>query len=400
LASLAEVWWRQHQRLGPSIPFMDITSEEREVSEQLHTQESPLKSAMFSQVYSERDQLKQADYGDNELEGFELRKWLPNASALHQLLFSSMMLHWNLHAPLPRSQRIGLSTWLGLNRGIAGGGLPESIQTPIYNHLSNAKVPQLWFGPQPVEPQSSTTGEESAVAGGAVIEGWARIVGDGLPVLLGVGSTGVSGTPAAECLHVSSMLSETTASSRRRHPDPRVNQRPVPVHATSLSLGIGACGGGGATASRGRPPTAADSTDAVWLSLCPSLLFLSTGPVDTGTPFAFVSLCEARFMHLDPKTGRLVLQGQAKVDTMAPLRSSSSSASGAASQPPPGQGDAGSKGADMEMLNSHPLQLVLLLQDGRWQSYDLPRLVVEVCDSSALDNWVTLLMDACAPTAT
>jgi len=349
LGSLAEVWWRQHQRFGTSTAFPDLASEEEALRQAAEA---------FAQSPFEENADSNAPR-DRELEGFELRRFVRSSSMLHQLLFSSMMLHWNAHAPLPRSQRISLETWLDLNRGLDGapGTLPDNLLVPIYQLLTTSEIPHLWLGSPQHDVAALPVSDMSTLAQFARVEGWVRIVGDGMPTLLG-STAGNSTAPTADCLHMSSMLSEATASSRRRHPDRCLNTSRDPV-------------GAGGNLLKGRDRQFSDvarGRDAVWLSLCSPLLFLSAGPGSTRTPFAFVNLDGAKLSGIEPARAMFSINGRA------------------------------SCGDDEAGPNTATLQFVLLLPDGRWQHYELPRLVVEVCDRTKLEGWVLYLNEICDAT--
>eukprot|EP00443_Scrippsiella_acuminata_P037724 CAMPEP_0115322526 /NCGR_PEP_ID=MMETSP0270-20121206/81449_1 /TAXON_ID=71861 /ORGANISM="Scrippsiella trochoidea, Strain CCMP3099" /LENGTH=673 /DNA_ID=CAMNT_0002742497 /DNA_START=165 /DNA_END=2183 /DNA_ORIENTATION=- len=350
LGSLAEVWWRQHHRFGMSAAFPDLASEEEALRQAAEA---------FAQSPFEDNADSNAPI-DRELEGLELRRFVRSSAVLHQLLFSAMMLHWNAHAPLPRSQRISLQTWLDLNRGPDGSNedLPDNLLVPIYQLLTSSEIPHLWLGGPKHDVAVPPVSDVSALAQFARVEGWVRIVGDGMPVLLG-STTGNSTAPTADCLHMSSMLSEATASSRRRHPDRCQN--------TSRQYEVG---GGEFFKGRDRQfNDVARGRDAVWLSLCSPLLFLSAGPGSTRTPFAFVNLDGAKLAGIEPAKAMFSING----------RSNCGDDEGVAS-------------------TAATLQLVLLLPDGRWQHYELPRLVVEVCDRTKLEGWVLCLNEICDAT--
>jgi len=314
LGSLAEVWWRQHDRALVTTPQPDMA---------LGDATSP---------------------DDREPMGGDLKRAVRNAGVLHQLFFSTVMLHWSLHGPLPRSQRLDLQDWFEINRSIVGPGedLPESLLAATFRQISAMKIGNLWVSCQDA---SQASPEESALATFAQIEGWSRLVGEGLPTLLG--GHGAQGASAAECLRVSDMLSEATASSRRIAPEWVKDVAASP-------------------ARRAR-------AEVAWLSLCDSLLFFSAGPAADAAPFAFMHLAGAQLCGINAGKARLEIEGRSE-------------------EPPLGKATRGA---------TRPLQLVLLMPDGRWQSYNLPRLVLEVSDRSNLEQWMKHFREGCAaPTAT
>lgn len=63
----------------------------------------------------------------------------------------------------------------------------------------------------------------------------------------------------------------------------------------------------------------------------------------------------------------------------------------------PGKGsitiDGGNAG--FSVSKSIPLQMVFLLPDGRWQSFEIPQLEIEICDRSMLEGWMRHLTELC-----
>merc|ERR1711916_61983 len=58
------------------------------------------------------------------------------------------------------------------------------------------------------------------------------------------------------------------------------------------------------------------SPDAVWLRLCRTLLFFSSGPGD-GAPFAFAQLRASRLTNIEPGKGVFAVDGGARDDERA-----------------------------------------------------------------------------------
>jgi len=361
--SLAEVWWRQHDKLdsGGSLDEFGIGHDSSGITGGLN---QDMVTMLGGELGIER-----------ELTGITLRRLLPNVETLHQLLFSTVMLHWSLHAQLPDARRLSMNAWIEINRGVCGGrDVPTEVQVPIYSTINMAEIEHLQIGAQ----LPSVRGKGSALAGHACLEGWVRINSSDMPLPPGVGMNGDGVLPNAR---MSMMLSEATPSSRRRSPDEAVNQGArQPGAMQQLSSVIGkpvlpqappdllkryqdcpvAPG-----ASPKPPPTNPSAApppgmpDAAWLSLTRSLLFLSASPSEASSPFAFVHLERLRLSRVEPAHGRFVID--------------SGSAEGG-----PG-----------------PVQLVFLLPDGRWQVFDIPELEIEVYDRSSLESWVLQISDQC-----
>jgi hypothetical protein len=342
--SLAEVWWRQHDRKdGPHAVLRA---------------EGKLSLVMPNSM---SDGSSQAATG--ELSGSSLRKLLPSPMVLHQLMFSAMLLHWNLHAPLPDSQRLTLSEWLELNRGIAGnsGDLPEEVLTPIYRILHDQEDVHLQIDPPESQARISPPGT-SAVTDHAQIESWVRVLGSQVRVPKGLSSTH-GDVGSVSCVQMSNMLSEATDTARRQRdicPQPPLT--PTPRQALGVPAGTGSAT---ATFSASKsPPFAAPPQgmpDAAWLSLCSPMLFFSVGPGE-GAPFAFVHLQSVRLLGLEPGKCSITIDG----------------------------GNAG-----FSVGKNIPLQMVFLLPDGRWQSFEIPQLEIEICDRSMLEGWMRHLTELC-----
>mmetsp|Transcript_53359 Transcript_53359/g.115327 ORF Transcript_53359/g.115327 Transcript_53359/m.115327 type:complete len:708 (-) Transcript_53359:187-2310(-) len=325
-SGIAEVWWRQHHRKGTHPP-------------------------------TDLDENVDVDgtLGDAELEGFVLLRQLASPDVLHRLLFSVILLHGNLHGSLKGTGPLTLEGWLAVNDGIASAGrnIPRRVLVSLYHAVARQNVEQLHLGgsasskgspgDKPLPPEEEeveeradakqeTGASHSAVAKHAQVEGWVRIVGRRLPLP----NPGGQKDYGAEYSGVSSVLSEATASSRRHMGEASWPQR---VDASS-SL----------ASAPGAP-----AQDAVWLSLCDAILFLSSSRQQNSSPFAFVYLRVVRFAAIDPPRRTIILDG-----TSGNL--------------------------------AHPalLQMVFLLPDGRWQSYGIPRLEMEMCDDVDFDTWLQL----------
>jgi hypothetical protein len=91
------------------------------------------------------------------------------------------------------------------------------------------------------------------------------------------------------------------------------------------------------------------------------MLFFSVGPGE-GAPFAFVHLQSVRLLGLEPGKCSITIDG----------------------------GNAG-----FSVGKNIPLQMVFLLPDGRWQSFEIPQLEIEICDRSMLEGWMRHLTELC-----
>ncbi|CAK9096122.1 unnamed protein product [Durusdinium trenchii] len=221
---IAQIWWRQHEQLAK-------------------------KEGDDSQAKDE----------DPEVHGMELMRSLGNYDVLHQLMFATILLHWNLYAPLPPSQRVSAEEWLEISAGI----LPE--------HMERSEVDLK----QALEPSAST---------------WARIV-------VGFPSLALTGAQRVENYrHLRSILSESTGpgSTCMASPSPsREGPTPVPVRARAapMSMGFGLEEPDdhlyGFHESAGPGPVGG----RVWLALHGAFLFLSAGP-EPWAPYAFMRVAD------------------------------------------------------------------------------------------------------------
>ena len=84
---IAQIWWRQHEQLAKK----------------------------------EGETAYRGGVGEDggEVQGLELMHVAGSYDVLHQLMFSTVLLHWNLYAPLPRSQRVTTEQWLQIGSGIS-----------------------------------------------------------------------------------------------------------------------------------------------------------------------------------------------------------------------------------------------------------------------------------------
>jgi len=273
--------------------------------------------------------------GKNDLRGFELKQYLSSQDALYHIMFSAIMLHWNLYAPRvgdKETSTITLERWLEINRGLEADGsdVPEHVLSQCYFSICSGFVPQLAIrsapGPARVHHPIRSLGtgvfgssRTSIVSGAASMEGWAFFVGRSLAKWVG--------TPKSA--HMSNIFSEAVKASQV-------------VHQRSWD-------------SHGR--------DRVWVSLCYALLLFSSAPGANEAPYAFVDIRNCR-----PRRG-----------AGASLLISQAVASEEAG------------GVQEDSLEEQPLSIIFLLLDGRWQEFSVPRLELELLEEDDVDLWQHLI---------
>mmetsp|Transcript_43250 Transcript_43250/g.78717 ORF Transcript_43250/g.78717 Transcript_43250/m.78717 type:complete len:704 (+) Transcript_43250:153-2264(+) len=357
---VAQIWWRQHERM----------------------QAKP----------RENQQAREVDI-DGEFEGLRLMQQLSSHHMLHQLMFSTIMLHWSLYAPLPPSQRISAQRWLDMNVGIQGpkGATHSALQqvmSQIYKVISKFFIPhlQIWSreNGQGASKGMMMRNPASARLDEADAEGWARLADRGLPQV-----TGSSGTVTYR--HIRSIHSETSAAGVKHLASPVTSRSDVDGTVGPAPEGLGAPSSVAYKQippafrglSRGLSPMETGDRvrpggERVWLAVHHGLVFFSPKP-HTWAPYAFLQLKPLVIRNIDAPTCMLTLA------------------------PPDLALLGGSKPLQQEPMPGLPLsetpqarvQLVFLLPDGRWQVVEITRLEVQFADHTALEKWVAVCRKHC-----
>jgi len=376
---VAQIWWRQHEQI------------------------KELPQSMVETEHSTED--------SGEVEGMTLMNQLGGYGVLHQLMLSTILLHWNLYAPLPPSQRITPSQWLQLNEDLGADGpedpcganhsMMKHVQILIYNLVSHAFFPQLqiWsragMGLNDALGSLSQEGTFEAPQGPGKDtdghEGWALLVGGSFPTL-----AGSSGTVTYR--HIRSILSEATSTtlslaspatsrSSRPHdapPDHDAVGAGLPPSVTYRHPGLGGASQDNVVVSESKQPVAAGggTTDRVWLALRRSLLFLAPKP-SNWAPYALIHLQGVSVQSVDEAALTL---------SLAMSRSSASKNPENQRLPEP---PAKNEGSPLDPVGPQ-LQLIFLLPDGRWQVLDIPYLQVQLPDKQQLEIWRRSLEEHCS----
>jgi len=381
--AVAQIWWRQHEQIKDKTVVPDA--------------------------------LSGADSG--EVEGLSLMKHVGDHDALHQLMLSAVLLHWNLYSPLPPSQRMTPARWIEMNSGIAAGkgsrddptrtSMLKHIQCLVYNLISHTFYPQLqiWssrcpsgiIGPGmiPKTPSSHPSADESGPpAAGAfaheqgAVDGWASLIGGSFPSLAGSSLT-------VTYRQIRGILSETTSTtlvtpmtsrSSRAGVEPQQEQH----QRHGPQAGVGPDGHSYRHAPSKTPSTVVAQQaveggphgDKVWLSMRHALLFLAPKP-QGWAPYALVHLRGAVVEGWDQASLVLTLASLGRGDNYPRTEMASRAASG--QQRSGGVVGPGDLPSDFD---SPQLQLIFLLPDGRWQVIELPYLQVQLPDLEQLDLWL------------
>mmetsp|Transcript_43313 Transcript_43313/g.101134 ORF Transcript_43313/g.101134 Transcript_43313/m.101134 type:complete len:652 (+) Transcript_43313:64-2019(+) len=302
--SLAEVWVRQHSRAHAAGFWEDMPA-----------------------------------FRSGEITGPALWKCLADTDTLHQLFFSAILLHWNLHAPLPDSQRVKFREWVDMHRVGSTQMVPRTILEPVFEMLQRCSWKPLELVTQPASSTpEDEEGPKALFDGLASVQGWVHPTYDGLMTQLEY----INGAEQEQIQKALGYLSEGSFSAR----PPRPAREP---HQTTPGKNDAE-----AIVSAALDPLPSTVSPRAWASLSGPLLFLAFDEVSC--PFAFLYLGEVELADINP--GRALF---------------SLAAAGSGSQ--------------------KELKMVLLLPDGRWHTCSLEKLVLQVADVRKLKDWISNLAD-------
>lgn len=358
-SGIAHLWWRTHDESDD-----DWEDEHR-------GEEEGLDWTMFVEDPNHAP----VDIPENaEACGMELRRSFHSVEGFRRLMFSTVMLCWNLHAA-PRifpsassPKRLSRSEWLDLNMGIEadGGNVPVYVQKGIYQKINMGGTPQLlpdFSASSP--PVSSERGDKNGVADETItVKGWASIPHGGLERLDPLLHTGGGAGGLAHCI-----FSETSSSPSAGMPNgPGLVQRTHTVE------------GGG---------------EAVWLTLQYSLfLFLWASPSEPA-PYAFIRLQDAVLRDVDYTAQHLVLagrpKGRAELEKEAEDFAKRSSGEDGPLDPHSQTASRPLPFGDPRL----PLPLCFLLADGRFQPFEALWLEIQFNIDEDLETWARELGAAC-----
>lgn len=362
-SGIAHLWWRCHD---------DVDEDWEEV--QVHVQD-PEWMLHPEAVGEEPPRLPQYSPEAQELTGLELRRHFRSVEGFRRIMFSSVMLSWNLHAPrlynmAPMSpKRLSVAEWMELNGNLEtdGGSIPDHVQKSVYHKLLEQPSPQLLPefsdslppGATPLVPPTDHT---------LSLQGWASIPQGGIerldPLVHGGGRL-------AHCI-----FSETSSSPNQ------------PVLTPGLL-------------HRGYPRKAESGGERVWLSLSHALfLFLSSGPGDPA-PYAFIRLQGAVVRDVDLTSQRLVLAGKPKIRQGLGYDTNSredglthgrglKEKNGEGPEPP-----SLSRNLNPFSDSRQPLSICFLLADGRFQPFEALWLEMQFSTDEDVTMWAEELDSIC-----
>lgn len=296
-----------------------------------------------------------------ELCGLELKQYLSGSDVLHQLMFSTVLLHWYLYRDGPNAAKkeMDFATWQRLNRGIETNGtnVPDHVQQQVYTLVNKAFIPELAVasaqrkgeggpdeggGPGEIAAERPTA---PLLAPFAAAEGWAQIVGGGFPK-----PSGAAGVQTVTYSHVSSIFSEVT------HGNSGIVRSPLAA-GTDLKKSEA-------------PNRMAKRDDFAWLSVVYTLLFFAAHP-QMGAPYAFIELRRVCISHMDEGNQELALVG-----TLDPEEPDTADFTVARRDP----------------NGVSPVGIVLMLPDGRWQELSMPKLDLRFPSAESLKMWANHIM--------
>lgn len=332
-----------------------------------------------------------------ELSGLELKQYLTSSDVLHQLMYSTVLLHWYIHKDGTGQKReMDFAIWKKLNCGIEANStdVPEHVQQRVHAIVSKKFIIELAVATAngrnrggvaggPDEGGGHGPGDNMAdnianerpkspvLSASAAIEGWAQMVGGGFPK-----PSGLSGVQTVTYRHMSNIFSEVTNSSGML--------KGQMGGFSNGEGGPGMHGAHGAPPGAGKPgmmpPEGMNSgprrDDFTWLSICYTLLFFSATPM-TGSPYAFVELQRVQVSSVQQDKQILTLTGVPEPEEQdSDLAAAGGGGTNINDITPQG----GSK-------SSAPVVIVLLLPDGRWQELSLPQLAIRIPTPNELEMW-------------
>jgi len=285
-----------------------------------------------------------------ELAGVALLRCLGGVEGLHQLLFSTLLLHQWFQA----GHQLTYSEWTQLNTCIDARGtdVPMQVQRGIYDALAreclNLVRPQL-EGPV-VTP---------------ALEGWASIGYSGRAQVAHEGDTAGWFQQTPRLLAAQGGVASAGRASLAPgglEPvgvDEEVEDGEATYHVAQVSPLL-------------NEQMFDESEERAWVAIHQSVLLLAPSP--NALPYGFVSLSQAVVARADGPSGQLSLKGRATKHS-------------------PTSSDKEVRSAE----KSTWVELCLLLSDGRYQLLEAPKLDIRI-SSTEFDSWAKQLRERCVST--
>lgn len=303
----------------------------------------------------------------NEVQGEALRQNLVTVDALHQLMFSAIMLHWNLHTAPGSSERVTMTEWVEMNAGVEGDGtdIPLHVQRGIFKKMQQEFIPSLQLPLKPVEMETEENNEKQVMVcpfqnNGVLVDGWARLPRQGVCRSRVI--------PDAGPQDLAQVMSET----------PKGNALEGLIAQDQLS----------------RPKNVADSSvETVWLVICQRLLFFCAAPHQV--PYAFMPLNNVEVVNSDRLRYRFVLMSSMKHELdfdQDGMESKDSKDKEGEDGKDVKNGKHGKEGKDSKGAMEpewDDLNIIFLLPDGRFQNFKLPHLEVQMQSLEDLEMWTS-----------
>eukprot|EP00930_Biecheleria_cincta_P099491 TRINITY_DN91114_c0_g1_i1.p1 TRINITY_DN91114_c0_g1~~TRINITY_DN91114_c0_g1_i1.p1 ORF type:complete len:766 (+),score=127.16 TRINITY_DN91114_c0_g1_i1:37-2334(+) len=376
-AAAAHLWWRTHE--GDDFPgdFIDDLGETENgleftlfAEDTSPTDSFPLHAAVGASCGQELDPLGSSAQTEfqGEVLGAKLRASLRSVEGLARLMFSTVMLCWNINRVLSEGiqeaghhqRRLSFQEWHDTNANIEADGKSPSaiVQKSIFKLLAQEQCSELLPDtkntiPQPQDDEADSISNSTSSTREAYehyFQGWANIPPGGLerndaplPFSGPSGSAGSSGPKLAHCI-----LSETSSSFFQYPTGASPGQLHLPADNSHGEWG-----------------------EAVWLTLRhKKWLFLSAAPQDPA-PYAFIRLRDAVLRDVSYEGRSLIVAGRKRIEEV--------------------DLDAERIVGPFGDTTRHSLPLCFLLADGRFQPFEALWLELQFASSDELQMWAGVL---------
>lgn len=371
-AAAAHLWWRTHEGDDSPTDFIDDLGEtENGLEFTLFAEDTSPNSGFPSDTPVNASGGQEPDPTGSwttqpefheEVLGPKLRASLRSVEGLARLMFSTVMLCWNVNRVLSEGmqeaghhqRRLSFQEWHDTNANIEADGKSPSaiVQKSIFKLLSQEQCPELLPVRKSTQSKEDEIEANSSTRNAEDFQGWASIPPGGLerndaPLPFGgpSGSAGSSGPKLAHCI-----LSETSSSFFQYPIGASPSQLHLPVDTTSYS----------------------DKGEAVWLTLrYRKWLFLSAAPYDPA-PYAFIRLKDSVLRDVSYEGRSLIIAGRRRIEE---------------EQEDSDLRIAGPFGDSAR----HSLPLCFLLADGRFQPFEALWLELQFASPDELQMWAGVL---------